>query len=462
MFFKVFVFFILFSSVSFAQEPLIDLYQTQKNIGFVRTEKSRFFTEADNLFKTHFYSLIKTPSGLFAWVNGTGRLYKAVKSDTGIAFVRQDSSTHFGYNIAAFPFSYAGNIFNIGGYGLWRINGQLRVFNEKEREWDIVKLNEEVPIMFDDTNNLLWYDQARGKLYSGYSTRRDEAVISDGMDEAQNDYSVRVLDLTKNQWSRLGDLNMLLREKIQNISTIGMSPWGQLIFIGSKINLLDFAHNQLLSLNVKAPYYQLLLRNWHLNTFYFKDSTLYFGTVAGKRLDSARIKYADFDTVESKLYEPNNLFRKNRRLLVTSFAVLIVLAVLVWFFQKRYRILFQRKKSVYYVKVNNSIDKNIFEEKEILLLNALIANSEKGKYTNIDELNRLLGISKRPVEIQKKHRSDMLTSINKKFHFIYPDQPSIIQKQRSENDKRSFEYFIEFDKLLLIKEQIKSNGTKPA
>ena len=87
----------------------------------------------------------------------------------------------------------------------------------------------------------------------------------------------------------------------------------------------------------------------------------------------------------------------------------------------------------------------------ISCLESKIAHSEKGRFTDTEEINKVLGVTRKSIEIQKKQRSDTIISINKKYAFVYPDIENIIQKQRSDIDKRSFEYYIDFAKIETIK-----------
>ena len=68
----------------------------------------------------------------------------------------------------------------------------------------------------------------------------------------------------------------------------------------------------------------------------------------------------------------------------------------------------------------------------------------------------MLGLSKKSSEIQKKQRSDIL-SINKKFTFITKNEEPIIQKRRTDIDKRAFEYFLEYSRLKELKSFINNN-----
>jgi hypothetical protein len=65
------------------------------------------------------------------------------------------------------------------------------------------------------------------------------------------------------------------------------------------------------------------------------------------------------------------------------------------------------------------------------------------RLTTIEEINKVIGVVNRSNEIQKRMRSDLIGSINLKLNIITKDKKPVIDKQRSEFDKRSFEYFIQ-------------------
>jgi hypothetical protein len=102
-------------------------------------------------------------------------------------------------------------------------------------------------------------------------------------------------------------------------------------------------------------------------------------------------------------------------------------------------------------KLSTPINTKLFDEQELSLLHLLIHNTESGRLTSIEEINKVLGLIKRNPEIQKKQRSDIMTGINQKYNFVYPNKQAIILKQRSSDDGRSFDYFIAFEDLQSIK-----------
>jgi hypothetical protein len=84
----------------------------------------------------------------------------------------------------------------------------------------------------------------------------------------------------------------------------------------------------------------------------------------------------------------------------------------------------------------------LLEERERSLLEFLFNHSAEERLTSIDEINKVVGVQHRSVEIQKRMRSDLIGSINQKLNIVTRDKKPVIDKQRSEFDKRSFEYFI--------------------
>jgi hypothetical protein len=100
-----------------------------------------------------------------------------------------------------------------------------------------------------------------------------------------------------------------------------------------------------------------------------------------------------------------------------------------------------------------------FSPLEIDVISAIVENSLKGNYTSIEEVNKALGVSKKNIGIQKKQRSDIITSINKKYSYIKRSQQELVEKRQTEFDKRSFEYFIDNARLNDTDAFIKAGGS---
>ncbi len=142
---------------------------------------------------------------------------------------------------------------------------------------------------------------------------------------------------------------------------------------------------------------------------------------------------------------------------------LIGLTLLIYFLRKKHTLSIQFKETIPMVGRANDLENEIienshipklFDEKEKQVLELIIEKSLKAEITNTDDLNRVLGLTKKAVEIQKKQRSDVIVSINKKYAFVKKSNDLLIEKKRADFDKRSFEYFIQFEKLESIKKHL--------
>jgi hypothetical protein len=424
-------------------------------IAHISREANSYISLQEKPFDELPQDLVKNKRGLYVFLNGSGRLYKVIKNEKGVDFNRLDTTRYLGYNGGCFTFSYRDTIYNLGGYGLWRINGQLRAYVERTKQWDIVKLNHEIPIMFGKDNTLLWFDRREGKIYTGISIVRDEAVKDTGLNEAKFIYDVSVLDLSTKDWKKLGYLGSFLRNEIPNFTNITSSPWGQLIFSGNKWMLVDFKRNRLLTLNASKQQQITSALAPHIasNSFYFRDSVLYAANSRSGRIDSFQLSKTDFIATNEVVFEvftetahpggPGNY-------IFMVLAVILAGTILWWAILQRRRKrlnMEQDNTNSKFIQKEYGIHPIVFEERELEVLKLIYVNSASAKSTTIEEINKTLGIAKRNNEIQKKQRSDVITSINRKYHYIFPDTEVILDKKRSDYDKRSFEYFIKFDLL---------------
>jgi hypothetical protein len=98
-------------------------------------------------------------------------------------------------------------------------------------------------------------------------------------------------------------------------------------------------------------------------------------------------------------------------------------------------------------------DNGIFEAVERSLLRLLIENArQRGQRTGTEEVNRVLGVGQKSLDMQKRKRSDVIRSINGKYKLICPhlNRP-LIDRVKSDVDARLFEYYLlqeEIDNLM--------------
>ena len=92
----------------------------------------------------------------------------------------------------------------------------------------------------------------------------------------------------------------------------------------------------------------------------------------------------------------------------------------------------------------------LLNERERLLLDFIYKHSLDERLTTIEEINKVIGASQRNSEVQKRLRSDIIGAVNDKFEIISESKYNVIDKQRSDFDKRSFEYFIRPEHMELV------------
>lgn len=81
-------------------------------------------------------------------------------------------------------------------------------------------------------------------------------------------------------------------------------------------------------------------------------------------------------------------------------------------------------------------------EQERSVLEIILNNSSVGEYTSIDQINHVLGSKNKDATIQNKLRSDCLQMINKKFGVYASTNDALVERERTEFDKRVYQYQI--------------------
>lgn len=396
---------------------------------------------------------IKTGNQLDLWVQGTGRVFRIYYDTAAKRYLteRLDATEYVAYNFGALPFSFQNKLYNLGGYGYWEKNSMLRLFNPVLQEWEVVRLNREIPLTLSHFGDLLWVDPKKGKVYlAGYTE------VNDGLKSSPTQVNkVMQLDVQSGEWTELGELSDYLQQINASITQLITQSSKGLLWktTTQKFLFLSFLENKIYLINPKV-WEQFSLRNLsHLNNHinFFIDSTLYSYDVSTHKMDHYTFVPADFQDLREPIYTFIPPF---------SYYLLIFLVPLLaggWLVYRKYI----RQKPI--AESNNSeptlqpvADRVQLEQQELTVLRLLYVNAIKEKTTTIDELNSVLGISKRNFNVQKKLRSDCIQSINYKLDLLLRFPDNVIDKKRSEEDKRSFEYFITPDYLEAVNQLISS------
>jgi hypothetical protein len=211
---------------------------------------------------------------------------------------------------------------------------------------------------------------------------------------------------------------------------------------------------------------------------FIADSTLYIGDY-NNHIDSMKITNADIIQTNIPFYTPLEIDKQLsiERILKIIIGILLASVAFLIFQLTRKRnqsmpiaIIGSGQSTEDSTEQNTVVPKTgnplefrsskiieLLDEREKSLLAFIYSHSSDERLTSIDEINKIIGAAQRSTEIQKRLRSDIITSINDKLSLISDTKKPVISKQRSEFDKRSFEYFIYPDYMDLVKKVVDLN-----
>lgn len=279
------------------------------------------------------------------------------------------------------------------------------------------------------------------------------------------------LNIKTGDWTKMGNM----RDTIHHIAAT--LPWGLLV---DNFGVLDLANNRYCRLSnqilskIKAIFSSNKYADLPIASFAI-DSVLYLGNQFDP-YDSVVISRADLIDTGIPVYTP----LKSPGLLDNVEAESFLLVILGFLSSFLGLLLYKAKKAQPNLAVQSlsaPIDSQkavvapesqkhqtsfrstrileLLEERERSLLEFLFNHSADERLTSIDEINKVLGVQNRSVEIQKRMRSDVIGSINQKLNIVTRDKKPVVDKQRSEFDKRSFEYFIQPAHMELVEKIIR-------
>ena len=452
-------------------------FYTVPNNNFLRTireprfEGCEFFTSYSLAFRlidfkpsnfsTYGQVLMVRKGELYIFINATGMLYKSADpiNNDSLLFQRVDKTEHYGYNINCKAFVFKDKFYNLGGYGFWRWNGQLRVFDEQSSDWKIERLNREIPIALDPPGQLQWKSPNGNQLISlGYIVGRQTEKVPENERVITVD-TVISLDLEKADWKVLGKLNSRLAvfSTIDN-PVITVLDSGLLVSQRDHIQYLNLLSNKIYTLSDKMVwnfFSSPRTRNigWYANGHYYY-------TVFGKwDIDSVKVSPQHFTFTGEQVYETANPSVTSKSIISASVIAFMGLAAF-WFYKKRKPVVVLQEQPIattgsMHVRSPYPV-KEVFEEVEKALLKLLIDNINlKQSRTATEEVNRVLGVANKSGDMQKRKRSDVMRSINAKYRVLMPDKDiQLIDRVKSDLDARLYEYFITENEIPFIEDHL--------
>ncbi len=449
--------FIIFCFQSYGQKNLLQFLKSDTSYtvikGVSRDNKIVKLPVELNCEEGKHHYIVKAGS-LYVQVDGSGKIYKIDSLGNPI---RLDKTCYEGYNFMSYNFTANNKFYSLGGWGFWQYNGALRYFDKINKEWEIYPLNKDVPFA-QYFNASVFHDFVSNTLYLIY-----EPVLNNYVkipDKTNYDtLSVECLNMNSLlYWDKPKRLNknLFLKNILAPSSNVSVfsTDLGMLVETVNYFLLLDFKNEAVYQINndlgasiianiVKNPKGFIITRKGSIN----------FYNPAKDSITTIPLSLKDFVKLDKKLFidEPKQSnIHWSLILIIFLFTLLISVSVLIFYKQKN-----QIKSLVHELQKKNNgnghkeltIDKSsmfIFNLTEIekVVLELLLENTSANQFTSLDELNRVLGVKNKDVHVQNKLRSEVLHMINEKFMVYASIKDLLIERERTEFDKRVYQYRI--------------------
>jgi hypothetical protein len=412
-----------------ANPTLKYLYNTKNEIGTISNTKNLHLFPLIIGNNNARFKLIKNEAGLFALIDGTGQVYKATNLDqTKMTFSRIDSTHFYGNTFESINFSYKGTIYNFGGYGFWNMNGLLSHFSNN-LEWNIDKINK----TYFTTNQFYSYQPKESKLYFVEYPRVSEFTF----DKTDNTLLIE-FDIIKKENKVLGTINKKANVSNPYFKIDLPSLNGLIASDNNDIFLYNFSANKIFKLtNSKIKDELIGKAGAELQTSFEDQGKVFYSFNNDTTLRSFQISMNDFIEIPYPLYIPENSY--NYYWLVGIGLFIIAFIIIVFINRNRKKIpATNEKEETYTIDLNS----NEFNTIEKILIDKLIEKSKMDSHLTVEELNTILGIKKKTIEIQKRVRNEAIIRINHKFNINFNRETTFIERIRSIEDKRYFNYII--------------------
>jgi hypothetical protein len=336
-------------------------------------------------------------------VDGTGHVFDYFPFKKEL--IRIDDTFYSGYNFRSNKFVREGLVYSIGGVGFWNHSTIITYFDDKIKEWEILRSKNKGP------NSILsGYQAYNSKLdvyYSGgsginYYLEDDKTKILD---------EFFLFDFKKNKWELLGILNPKLPFK-ENIHIIWTGDFflhffdGNIFIINPQTNEVFLHKDSTKSLLFGIAQY--VNKDTVIN-FWNKDR----GVIQKISISEIRSK----STYLGEFYSP----KTNVTWYYFGLALIICLGSFLWWKQKRYN-------------KNKTFIFNDLERK--LLLKLLELNTEEHLTTH--DINDILETNNKSQDNQRKIRITFISELNNKLKLKFNIDNGIERKSLEEDKRLTF------------------------
>jgi hypothetical protein len=218
--------------------------------------------------------------------------------------------------------------------------------------------------------------------------------------------------------------------------------------------LYNFRDNQIERLSdEKAAVITSIINKNQAGFFITNKSTLKIYNPINDSMTNVNISRTDLIETKGNIYKEILQNTGVNHWRTISYALIVFTFLTTIIFLRRQQTLKQRIieskniAQINQIENNNVFDKSRpFEEalstKEKDVLEALVKNTINNSFTTVDEINRILGTKNKDTAIQKNIRAEVLSALNEKFQVYASTKDQLIERERTQFDKRVYHYRI--------------------
>ena len=384
---------------------------------------------------------------LYLQINGTGKLFTI---DSSLALTRIDNTCYEGYNYGSYSYIRNNKIYNLGGWGFWQFNSGLRYFDTTSKEWFREPINKEVQLA-KHMNALIYPDKVNDLIYVAYESYPNSYIKSTSDVKSDTIY-MQCLNLKTNNW---WDAPKIFNDKIFLETVLNTNS---MVLPG--LGILTESYNHLYLINpVTKKLYEIeneiggTIMNYIASKnglYFYKDEKLHFYNPQLDSLVSLPLSMSKFSEVAKPLYKNikpsfSDTIDISKMLFSGAIVLLFIIIVALIFKNKNLQKMQQTVAASGLHKKSFEVNKQVefsdnLTEIEKSVLDILVEYSKQGAPTSIDQINRALGVKNKEVTIQNKLRSDTLQMINKKFMVFASTNDTLVEREKTDLDKRVYQY----------------------
>lgn len=408
-------------------------------------------------------------------LEGTNRVY-VPDSSRKKGLIRIDSTYYTGDNFNFMAFRRRDTLFQFGGYGFWDTRDFFTWYRDWNHEWEIEVQTDYLQqqwtaYQYDAHTDALF---TLGRRFRGPFDEADQYVDS-----------VYRFDFQRNKWTNLGRIKPNLPWRTRPVDPselIAHTPLGLLLRAEDHFILADIIHNQYrnfsdeLSIKLSEWFSPDTTDHEYKRIFIcLRDSLYLIGDRLGQSyIQGIPLRLQDFlpEKSPSRIYSSEG--SGNPWKMITALAIIVLVIGVIKIKRSTKKRLFANNQdnnrpvgSVPEVQIlkNDSSETSQIEdssnragdadqhrkdeltdflthmnEVERALVMAIVKSTIKEQKLDIQRINEIIGVSQKPMAMQKARRSLVIQQINRTFALTTGSSKELIHKERDLYEKRTYVY----------------------